>query len=68
MTVEDKPLPNWITHHGEDWYTVDVKMAIEAGETLPIELSKIPQFDDFWANPPKKRGLIDFINYQSFQP
>jgi hypothetical protein len=63
MTVEKKPLPPWITDHGENYYTVDIEAAISAGETLPIELYKIPQFDKFWTTPPT-RGQIDFKNNQ----
>jgi hypothetical protein len=61
---EVKPLPHWITDRGEGYYTVDVKAAIADGEAIPIDLSKIPQFAEFFTNPPTKRGQIDFKNTQ----
>jgi hypothetical protein len=60
MSNELPPLPHWITDHGENHYTVDLDEAVAAGETIPIELYKIPQFDKFWTNPPTERGQIDF--------
>ena len=64
MTGENKPLPSWIADHGDNHYIVDIKAAVAAGETLPIKLYKIPQFDKFWTNPPTEKGQIDFINTQ----
>jgi len=63
MTKEEMPLPPWITDRGNGYYTLDIEAAQQAGETLPIELWKIPQFEPFFTNPPTKKGSIDFINY-----
>lgn len=56
------PLPSWVTkpYDMEEYYIIDIKAAVAAGETLPIELWKIRQFDEFFTNPPTKRGTIDF--------
>jgi len=62
--TEEKPLPSWIIDHGNNHYTVDVEAAIAAGQTLPIPLYDIPQFDKFWTNPPTDRGKIDFKTNQ----
>ena len=64
MKEEPPPLPSWIIDHGYNRYSIDVTAAIAAGETLPIDLSKIPQFDKFWTNPPSERGVIYFENYK----
>ena len=64
MKQEEPPLPDWILDHGYNRYSIDVAAAKAAGVTLPIDLSKIPQFDKFWANPPIERGTIYFENYK----
>lgn len=60
MNQEENKLPNWIIHRGENWYIVDIDAAKAAGETLPIELYKIPEFAPFFTSPPTKSGTIDF--------
>lgn len=66
MTEQDieKPLPPWIIDLGYNRYSIDIEAAQAAGEKLPIELGKIPQFAPFFTNPPTKRGSIYFEKYK----
>lgn len=66
MTSEEKPIPSWITDKGNGYYTIDIDAAIQAGETVPIELYKIPQFAPFFTNPPTKSGSIEFTHTQHY--
>lgn len=54
------PLPRWIIDKGNNYYSIDFKVAIADGETLPIDLSKIPQFAKFFTDPPMEKGTIEF--------
>lgn len=64
MTTNDikNELPEWIIDRGNGDYIIDIEAAKTAGETIPIQLGKIPQFAPFFTNPPTKSGRIDFIN------
>lgn len=62
------PLPSWITDKGNGRYLVDIEAAKVAGEPIPIQLGKIPQFAEFFTNPPTRRGIIEFVQHVENKP
>lgn len=62
------PLPSWITDKGDGRYSVDIEAAKAAGESIPIQLGNIPQFADFFTDPPTRRGAIEFVQHFENKP